>query len=576
MTITNERVDDIPVLIARQREMGISELIDKHFEPHGNWEGADYGQLTEVWLSYILSEGDHRLNRMEPWYIDHQMTINHFADEELRANDFRDDRLAILLNELSDDTKWSAFEKDLNEKTIRVYNLETKQVRLDATTVSGHWKVTEDGLFQYGHSKAHRPDLPQLKVMLSTLDPLGLPLVTTVVGGNRADDPLYIPAIEAVRENLNQPGLLFVGDVKMAAKETRSEIRAGGDFYLCPLSATQLKRDKMLELIEPVLQKPSLLTKIEYTKSDGKVAHIADAFEQKIEYTELVDGKEVTWTERRIVTRSFSYAKAQFKALERRLNCAEREVTELPIPKQGKSRPQNMDEYRQAVEQILERRQVKGFLIVDFDILVHEKPVRGYGGKPARIERTEEICISVSRNQAAIDAYEQTLGWRVYVTNATSAQLSLCDAILAYREQYIVERAFGRLKGKPLSLSPMYLEKDDHATGLVRLLSIGLRVLSLLEHSVRSSLKESNSEIAGLYPGNPKRKTRRPSAPLILQAFSGITLNILHHGDSTSFYLAPLSGTQSHLLQLLGFDDSLYLSLTQDHSWNLDTYLHDL
>ena len=121
----------------------------------------------------------------------------------------------------------------------------------------------------------------------------------------------------------------------------------------------------------------------------------------------------------------------------------------------------------------------------------------------------------------------------------------------------------------------MYLEKDDHATGLVRLLSIGLRVLSLLEHSVRSALKKSNTKIAGLYAGNPKRKTHRPSAPLILQAFSNIILTIIHDGHSTSFYLTPLSDTQSHLLQLLGFADSLYLSLAQDHSWNLDTYLHE-
>ena len=187
ITITNEQVGDVPLLIARQREMGISELIDKHFEPHGNWQGASYGELTEIWLSYILSEGDHRLNRMESWYTERQTTINHYGKKELTPNDFRDDRLAILLNALSDDTKWGEFEKDLNQRTIRVYNLETKQVRLDATTISGHWQVTEDGLFQYGHSKAHRPDLPQLKVMLSTLDPLGIPLVTTVVKGNRME-----------------------------------------------------------------------------------------------------------------------------------------------------------------------------------------------------------------------------------------------------------------------------------------------------------------------------------------------------------------------------------------------------
>lgn len=68
-------------------------------------------------------------------------------------------------------------------------------MRLDSTTASGYGSVTPDGLFQFGHSKDHRPDLPQVKVILSTLDPLGLPLATTVPPGQRADGPLYIPAI---------------------------------------------------------------------------------------------------------------------------------------------------------------------------------------------------------------------------------------------------------------------------------------------------------------------------------------------------------------------------------------------
>jgi transposase len=55
-----------------------------------------------------------------------------------------------------------------------------------------------DGLFQLGHSKGHRPDLPQLKVQLSVLDPLGLPLSNTIVEGARADDRLYVPEIKKV------------------------------------------------------------------------------------------------------------------------------------------------------------------------------------------------------------------------------------------------------------------------------------------------------------------------------------------------------------------------------------------
>lgn len=50
-------------------------------------------------------------------------------------------------------------------------------LRLDTTSASGYWAVSENGLFQFGHSKHHRPDLAQAKLMLAALDPLGMPLV---------------------------------------------------------------------------------------------------------------------------------------------------------------------------------------------------------------------------------------------------------------------------------------------------------------------------------------------------------------------------------------------------------------
>jgi hypothetical protein len=72
-------------------------LVDEHFVPHGNWGGVSLGGVCCGWLVHILSEGDHRMNHVQP-------------QAEKRG--------------------------------------ETLCVRLDGTTVSGCWRVTEDGLFQ--------------------------------------------------------------------------------------------------------------------------------------------------------------------------------------------------------------------------------------------------------------------------------------------------------------------------------------------------------------------------------------------------------------------------------------------
>jgi transposase len=145
-----------------------------------------------------------------------------------------DDRLASILDELSADERWQAFERDLGQHLIRVYDLHPSRVRVDSTTVSGYVHPSPDGLFQFGHSKDHRPDLPQVKIKLSALDPLGLPMGVTVVGGQRADDGLYVPAIEQAQQTLRQRGLLYVGDCKMAALSTRAYVHQSGDYYLGP------------------------------------------------------------------------------------------------------------------------------------------------------------------------------------------------------------------------------------------------------------------------------------------------------------------------------------------------------
>src|SRR3989442_12670695 len=75
--------------------------------------------------------------------------------------------------------------------------------------------------------------------MQAVLDPLGMPLATDVVSGERADDPLYLPCIARVQARVGRRGLLYVGDCKMASRETRARLAASGDVYLCPRPQVQ-------------------------------------------------------------------------------------------------------------------------------------------------------------------------------------------------------------------------------------------------------------------------------------------------------------------------------------------------
>jgi transposase len=198
-TIITERVDDMPVLLAQMERMGLVEVLDAHLPTHGNWQGLSFGRVTTIWLSSILSRGDHRLVHGEPWVAQRQMTLSQAMGEVVRAHECSDDRLEIVLRLLSDDKGWESFASTLNQHLVRVYDLQAERVHVDSTSASTYASVSDEGLFQFGHSKDHRPALPQVKVMQAVLDPLGMPLATEVVSWERADAPLSIPCIERVQ-----------------------------------------------------------------------------------------------------------------------------------------------------------------------------------------------------------------------------------------------------------------------------------------------------------------------------------------------------------------------------------------
>ncbi len=206
-TIITERVDDIPLLLEQRQRMGLPTLLATHFPTHGNWTGRSLGWVSTIWLSAIVSRGDHRMVHVAPWVAKRLWTLGATTGQAVTRVDFTDDRLEIVLRRLRDDARWSAFASALHQHTVRVYDLSTERVHVDSTSASVSATGSDNGLFQCGHSKDDRPDLPQVKVMQAVLDPLGMPLATDVVSGERADDPLSLPCMARGQASLGRRGL---------------------------------------------------------------------------------------------------------------------------------------------------------------------------------------------------------------------------------------------------------------------------------------------------------------------------------------------------------------------------------
>jgi transposase len=570
VNIDTERVDDMPLLIRQQQVMGIPRVLDEVIVPHGNHEGLSVGWLTAAWLAFILSEADHRMCEVEPWAADRQEILSALLSQPIGEKDFTDDRLADILRYLSDDEVWEEVEARLGRRLIRVYDLSPATVRLDSTTAAVHHDPERGTLFRHGHSKDHRPDLAQFKVMLGALDPMGMPVATLVLPGNRDDDRLYVPAIKRARPVVGQGGRLYIGDSKMAALDTRAFLQHSGEYYLVPLPMTGEVPDLLERLLKPVWNKQQALELVyaaddEYdqgTRAKRKRL-LGLGYETTRSQEAEVEGQRVVWEERLLVMYSPAHARQARRGLAQRLERAERALQALTPPRGRGRRPQwdDLEALQAEVQIILKQRRVEGLLEVKYIREVEERRIRRYGNRPVRTEERVRYVIQVERNSAAIREIRRPMGWRLYAITAPQEQVPLPQAVQVYRGAPRIERDFRRLKGHPLGIRPLYVQRDDHACGMVRLLSLALRVLTLVEYVVRERLRAAGETLKGLYAGNPQRQTARPTTERLLQAFKGITLTVVRLPGRTIRHVTPLSDLQERILTLLGLPCSIYKTL---------------
>lgn len=418
-------------------------------------------------------------------------------------------------------------------------------------------------MWQCGHSKDD-PTLRQIKVMMATLDPLGLPLAVSVVSGEQADDPLYVPTIERVLACLERRGLLIVGDCKMGALATRASLQQQGQYYLMPLAQVGETASLMDGWIADGLAQQESLKQVQST--DGK-----EVIAQGYEMSRTCQDEGQQWSERVLIVRSLAHAHTLSRHLQERLGKAEAALQAL-TPAVGRGKRQMTEEaaLQSAVEAVLRKYQVEGLLTWTFERQVTRRVKwlgRGRGGANRKQEVVEHIryqITAVSRDQEAIEARIARLGWRASATNAPGPRLSLEQAVQEYRQEYHVERGFGRLKGVPLSIAPLFVKRDDQVVGLTHLLSLALRVLTLMEFVVRRRLHQQGAVLAGLSKDSARKTTATPTAERLLQAFVPLTLTTMQLPGSTIRHVTELSPLQAHILQLLGLPADLYSCLADE------------
>ncbi len=351
----------------------------------------------------------------------------------------------------------------------------------------------------------------------------------------------------------------------MSAIAIRAYIQAAGDYYLTPLSQVGEVASQMQAWIEAGVAKGEDLSKVLVCDEEG-THEIARGYEVK----RFCIHEEQTWEEQVLIVRSFAFAEAQQRYLEKRLTKARAALLALTPPVgQGKRQIKDEETLIARAEAILEKYEVTGLLTYQYarESRQEEKLVGSGRDGPNRprqvIEHVRYQITQVQRHEEAIGKHVATLGWRAYGTNAPPTRLSFENAVLEYRNEFRIERVFGRFKGDHLSIAPLFVKRDDQVVGLTRLLSLAVRLLTLMEFVVRRRLQEQKRALAELYLDSPRKTTTRPTTERLLRAFSHIKLITITLPDRIVHQVTGFSPIHQDIIDLLGLPSDLYASLTK-------------
>jgi hypothetical protein len=431
---------------------------------------------------------------------------------------------------------------------VSVYALPTTRVRLDSTSVSVYHEPTAvESLLQRGHSKDHRPDLRQFKAMLASLDPLGMPLCSQMIAGHRADDGLYVPCYEAAVEVLGTRDVLVVGDSKMSALTTRGHLALHHSAYLCAFHPADVQEAAWIESALEHAADWQAYESVDPRTGEREVQADIWSFCREQTWTDAATQQTHTWSERVLVVRSRHVQAGLTRRLQSKLErvCVALEALRAPI-KRGRRRYNEREPLEALVRAIVAKADLVGVVGV---ALSEETLADG---------SCRWIVGSYWVDWRAWQVRVERLGWQFYLSNTCAVQYSDVQLVEHYRHQSIQEGGFARLKTRNLQIRPVYLRDETRLSGLLWLLCLALRVLTLVEYRVREALAREQTALVGLNPAAPRQANTHPSTERLIKAFDNITLTCIGHGEQTHRHVPPLTPLQQQILEALRLPADLY------------------
>ena len=335
-------------------------------------------------------------------------------------------------------------------------NLEVDVIFFDTT--STYFEVDPDesddadegGLRRLGHSKDHRPDLPQVVIGLAVTRE-GIPVRVWVWPGNRNDQTL----VEQVKTDLAGWRLgraIYVVDSGFSSRDNLRRLRTGGGHYIAGLKL----RSGMPETEQALSRQ-------------GRYRTVRDNL--RVKEVNVGNGEAAV---RYVVCHNPAEAERDRARRQQQLDRIETELARLAKPRKAAKSKDDREAH------------LRG------ECALRDHPTLG-----RYLRQTTSGRLALDR--AKIAAEERLDG--KYLLTTSDPSLSAEDVALGYKQLIEAERSFRDLKGT-LLLRPVFHRKDDRIHAHVLICYLALVLVRLAETRTGETWRTTRSELGQIRQGH--------------------------------------------------------------------------
>jgi transposase len=553
--LTSDVLGALPIVSRFIERAGIEGLLERYLPRGERGQGPSPARVIGV-LVRNLCVAHEPLYGLQGWAQAHDPGVLGLRRGE--SGQLNDDRVGRALELLFGCDRASLL-SELMLAVISAFGIDVSQLHNDSTSISVHGAYPDadgrehDGKatprITFGHSKARRPDLKQLVLILTVAADGAVPIAHRLVDGNTEDSPTHLESWEGLRVLAGRPDFLYVADCKLASRPVMAHIDEHGGRFLTPLPAgrneSKQLREWMITAQPAWTQAASAPSR--YPGDNQDVWNVCEAPIGSIE------GYRIIWVHSTAKQRGDQQARTDriAKALQH-LDTLKARLAAI------KCRFHDLRPVEQAANAALTRAKATELINVHITEHIEERfreESRGPGRTPAqrRIVRAR-FQITWEINEPAVAELAAADGCYPLITNDT--QLSSTELLAAYRYQPNLEKRHHQLKTVQHA-APIYLKNPARIEALFTCHFLALLISCLIERQARHAMTNHHITTLRLYPED--RRCTAPTAELIYTAFAPLTRHHLHqHNQHIQTFHPDLTPLQHQLLDLLNITPDAY------------------